>query len=124
MSRTSSQQALLARMREVVIARAEHVAVHEQNRKFNYAEFGVMIECLHQALERAELDAREPIGLLLDRSALAYAAMWAAISRGSPYVPLNTTYPYARLRSIKALFMTVWRSSTRSAENSCGIRQS
>ena len=25
--------------------------------------------------------------------------------------------------SIKALFMTVWRPSTRSAENSCGIRQ-
>ena len=24
----------------------------------------------------------------------------------------------------KALFMTVWRLSTRSAENSCGIRQS
>ena len=24
---------------------------------------------------------------------------------------------------IKALFMTVWRPSTRSAENSCGIRQ-
>ena len=25
--------------------------------------------------------------------------------------------------STKALFMTVWRPSTRSAENSCGIRQ-
>ena len=25
---------------------------------------------------------------------------------------------------VKALFMTVWRPSTRSAENSCGIRQS
>ena len=24
---------------------------------------------------------------------------------------------------LKALFMTVWRPSTRSAENSCGIRQ-
>ena len=27
------------------------------------------------------------------------------------------------LRRAKALFMTVWRPSTRSAENSCGIRQ-
>ena len=26
-------------------------------------------------------------------------------------------------RRAKALFMTVWRPSTRSAENSCGIRQ-
>ena len=29
---------------------------------------------------------------------------------------------WEELRS-KALFMTVWRPSTRSAENSCGIRQ-
>ena len=29
-----------------------------------------------------------------------------------------------RLSSPRALFMTVWRLSTRSAENSCGIRQS
>ena len=26
--------------------------------------------------------------------------------------------------NVRALFMTVWRLSTRSAENSCGIRQS
>ena len=29
-----------------------------------------------------------------------------------------------RTVAIRALFMTVWRLSTRSAENSCGIRQS
>ena len=28
-----------------------------------------------------------------------------------------------REQAPKALFMTVWRPSTRSAENSCGIRQ-
>ena len=27
------------------------------------------------------------------------------------------------LPAVKALFMTVWRPSTRSAEHSCGIRQ-
>ena len=30
----------------------------------------------------------------------------------------------ADILEIRALFMTVWRLSTRSAENSCGIRQS
>ena len=29
----------------------------------------------------------------------------------------------SRVGLLKALFMTVWRPSTRSAENSCGIRQ-
>ena len=31
--------------------------------------------------------------------------------------------PNIDLLAAKALFMTVWRPSTRSAENSCGIRQ-
>ena len=35
---------------------------------------------------------------------------------------VSVSIPLAR-RGLKALFMTVWRPSTRSAENSCGIRQ-
>jgi amino acid adenylation domain-containing protein len=99
-SGTGSQQALLTRMREVVTSRAEHVAVREHGRTFTYAELGTMIDCLYRALGEAGRDAGEPIGLLLDRSALAYAAMWASIGHGSAYVPLNTSYPQTRLRNI------------------------
>lgn len=100
MSGASSQQTLLARMREIVSGRARHIAVREHQREFTYAEFGAMIDQLHRALEQVGQDAGEPVGLLLERSALAYAAMWAAIGHGSAYVPLNTTYPHSRLQNI------------------------
>jgi amino acid adenylation domain-containing protein len=59
-----------------------------------------MIGHLHVALAEASPTAGEPVGLLLDRSALAYAAMWASIGCGRAYVPLNTGYPQSRLRDI------------------------
>ena len=37
--------------------------------------------------------------------------------------PIDETAVAARWAGAKALFMTVWRPSTRSAENSYGIRQ-
>ena len=97
---TESQQTLCARMHEVVTRRANHVAVQEHDRSFTYAEFDAMIDRVHRMLRHAGRDAREPVGLLLDRSALAYAAMWASISLGRAYVPLNTSYPHSRLKDI------------------------
>lgn len=100
MSCTRGQQTLLSRMRERVAKRADHVAVREQGREFTYAELGTMIASVYRALGQAGRDASAPVGLLLDRSALAYAAMWASIGRGRAYVPLNTSYPHTRLRNI------------------------
>ena len=37
------------------------------------------------------------------------------------WLMVHRTYDF---QAYRALFMTVWRLSTRSAENSCGIRQS
>jgi len=86
-------------MREVVETRAAHVAVREHGHAFTYAELGAAIASLHRALANTGLGG-EPVGLLLDRSMLAYAAMWAAIGHGRAYVPLNTSYPHSRLRNI------------------------
>jgi amino acid adenylation domain-containing protein len=52
-------------------------------------------------LQQDKYDKR-PIGLLLDRGAHAYASMWASISLGRTYVPLNPAYPLSRLRNIIA----------------------
>lgn len=95
-----SQQTLIERMRKVVTEHASRPAVREHGRAFTYAELGTMIEGVHRGLGRAGLAAGEPVGLLLGRSALAYAAMWASISHGSAYVPLNTSFPRTRLRNI------------------------
>lgn len=95
-----SQQALLERMCTVVAERVDRLAVREHGRAFTYAQLGTLIGGVHRELERAGLAAGEPVGLLLGRSALAYAAMWASIGHGSAYVPLNTSFPRTRLRNI------------------------
>ena len=89
-------------MREIVSSRADHVAVREHERAVTYAEFGNMIASVHQALEQVDGETAAPVGLLLDRSAQAYASMWAAIGHGRAYVPLNTSYPHTRLQNISA----------------------
>ena len=46
-----------------------------------------------------------------------FAWAWKLADLGVPVVLVYLGF-------FRALFMTVWRLSTRSAENSCGIRQS
>ena len=54
---------------------------------------------------------------------LAVAGLIAAASSSYMHLQLVSDPAYTSFCDIKALFMTVWRPSTRSAENSCGIRQ-
>ena len=100
MSRSTGRRALLERMRAQIAARGERTAVRFPNGSATYSDFCRLIGSLCRELRSDERVQHGPIGLLLDRSVTAYAAMWAAIAVGRPYVPLNTKYPLARLRSI------------------------
>ena len=100
MSRHAGRKALLARMRATIDAHAERTAVRSRETRVSYREFSRLVGRLCRALRDPKRVQRGPIGLLPDRSATAYAAMWAAIALGRPYVPLNPGYPTARLRSI------------------------
>lgn len=122
---TGSQQALCTRMHEVISSRAGHVAIREHGREYSYTEFGWMIERLHQALAQADENSTKPVGLLLDRSAIAYAAMWASISLGRAYVPLNTSYPLSRLRNIidqAGIGSVICDESTRDLAEALGVK--
>lgn len=100
MSRHAGRKALLARMRATIDAHADRIAVRTRETRVSYREFSRLVGRLCRALRNPKRVQRGPIGLLLDRSATAYAAMWAAITLGRPYLPLNPGYPAARLRSI------------------------
>ena len=80
------------------------------------------------ALPPPGLVTRFPIPLTADQSFMGITSSFVAISPdGSQvaYVANDGLWlrPVDQLQAIKALFMTVWRPSTRSAEHSCGIRQ-
>lgn len=73
-------------------------------------------------LRAKDTAANSPVGLLLDRSSLAFSSMWAAIGESRAYVPLNRQYPASRLATIiKAAGIEQVicdESSARQAENS------
>lgn len=95
-----ARQALLERMRATIDTYAERTAVSTPHARTTYREFSRLIGCLSLALRSPSRTQRGPVALLLDRSVAAYAAMWAVIALGRPYIPLNLMDPADRLRSI------------------------
>ena len=100
MPRRTARKALLARMQATIDTHAERTAVRSPTTRMSYGDFSQLIGRLCRELRSPVRAQRTPVGLLLERSAAAYAAMWAAIALGRPYVPLNEKYPSSRLRSI------------------------
>ncbi|MDE0036516.1 MAG: AMP-binding protein [Gammaproteobacteria bacterium] len=102
MSRRIGRKALLERMRAQIDSRADRIAVRSSDGNATYADLSRLVDRLCRELRRPGRAQSGPVGVLLDRSAAAYAAMWAAIAVGRPYVPLSAKYPPARLRGIVA----------------------
>ena len=100
MSGQSGRKTLLARMRATIDTYAQRTAVRAPEARLSYGDFSRLVGRLCLELRNPKRAQGGPVGLLLDRSATAYAAMWAAIALGRPYVPLNAKYPSTRLRSI------------------------
>lgn len=96
----AEQRQLLARMRSVIRSGRDDVAVREPDGEVTYDEFEVLIATLRRSMAATGHAPGEPIGLLVERSSVAYAAMWAALSLGRTYVPLNPAFPAARLTEI------------------------
>lgn len=97
---SESHSILCDRLHSMVKLYGQKCAVKEHNRSYTYSDLSCIIESIHQHLADDVSIADSHIGLLLDRGVFAYAAMWASISHGKAYVPLNTSYPLSRLRSI------------------------
>ena len=81
-----SREILLQRMQAVISDQPDVVAVQEKSRQITYDEFGKMVGAYRAALQATDPDGQSPVGLLLDRSAEAYAAMWFSCRTNSrPY---------------------------------------
>ena len=91
---------LLRRMKSVAERNAAALAVKEKSRQMTYGEFARWVSACRASLCRDNRLSKAPVGILLDRSAAAYAAMWASIAEGRAYVPLNPRYPASRLQTI------------------------
>jgi len=97
---SDSRRKLLQRMKENVAKFAESPAVIEPSGTTTYRMLSQTVGTLRRMLRAKDAAGHSPIGLLLDRSSLAYASMWAAIGESRAYVPLNRQYPASRLMTI------------------------
>lgn len=102
MTPLNSQQILCERLYATVTRCNDHIAVEEYDKSYSYRELCSLIEHVRAGLLHEDECDMRPIGLLLERGAHAYASMWAAISLGRTYVPLNPAYPLGRLKNIIA----------------------
>ncbi len=100
MTQRNCRQELLSRMASVVALHRDRPAVREINRTWTYQDLETSVGAIKNALAAGHRPSDSAIGLLVHRSANAYASMWAALASGRTYVPLNPDYPLSRLRQI------------------------
>jgi len=82
---------------EQVITHSERVAVKVKGQLFTYKALNQMAERIAQTIRSRCGDASEPVALLLGQSGESIAAILGVLKAGKFYVPLDPTYPGARL---------------------------
>lgn len=98
--RSNEREALISRIIASFDAHPDKIAVRSSHEDITYRDLAVMVGQICNKLSDPDLPRSGPIGLLLERSAPAYASMFASIALGRPYVPLNPRYPQSRLQEI------------------------
>src|SRR5687768_13058029 len=87
-------------IRQHAEAAPDSIAVQESGRLTTYRDLHLKVMKLASALRASGAAERDRIGLLLDNSLEAYWAIFGALASGGCYVPLNPTFPSARLQQI------------------------
>ncbi len=72
-------------------------AVKFGDRQFTYQELNQGSNQLARYLQKLGISSEMPVGICLERSAVAIAAMLAVLKAGGAYVPLDPSYPQERL---------------------------
>ena len=76
------------------------LALQFGDQKFTYQELNQGSNQLARYLQRLGIGSEMPVGICLERSAQAIAAMLAVLKAGGAYVPLDPSYPPERLHFV------------------------
>ena len=80
--------------------RSTAIALQFGSQQFTYLELNQGSNQLARYLQRLGIGAETPVGICLERSAEAIAAMLAVLKAGGAYVPLDPGYPPERLHFV------------------------
>jgi amino acid adenylation domain-containing protein len=94
------EQSLYARFRKQVELYPHKTAVVGPDAKFTYAELDRNVSALAAYITHVVGRGNEQIAMLFEHSASMVVAVLAALKAGKAYVPLDPTYPRARLEFI------------------------
>jgi amino acid adenylation domain-containing protein len=98
--RTAIEQSVAARFEEQVAAHAARPAIVAGDDVLTYADLNRRANRLARALLAREPDGPGPVALLLGHGAPTIAAMLAVLKAGKIFVPLDPTFPPARLHTM------------------------
>jgi amino acid adenylation domain-containing protein len=96
------EQSIAERFEQVARRYPERLALETQGRRLGYAELNRTANRIAHAVLDRRGEGAEPIAVLMDRSAASIAAAVALAKAGKIYVPLDPSFPEARLASLLA----------------------
>ena len=98
--RSELDQSIPDRFEKIVTSSYDRIAVQSGTSIFTYDELNRSANRLaHALLQRCER-IEEPVGLIVDDECLAVAAILGVLKAGKFYVPLDRSFPVARLSSV------------------------
>lgn len=101
-ARDFGQTSLPARLAYWAAATPAAEALHAQGLHLNYAELNARVDVLAAALQGRGIGPESRVALLLPRSGELLLALLAVLRAGGAYLPLDPSWPAARVRKILA----------------------
>lgn len=97
-SATTAETTLLSRFHAVARSNPRGLALGQGGRSMTYAQLDGASNRLANRLRAVGVTVDSPVGVLLDRSVEMVVAWLAVLKSGAAYLPLDPTYPAARLQ--------------------------
>src|SRR4051794_16405192 len=97
---TSLDRAIIDIFNEVATRHGDKIAVADERTRLSYRALQGASRHLARRIG-ASVPAGRPVGILLPNSALFPVAALACLAAGRPYVPIDPSYPQARIDDIQ-----------------------
>jgi amino acid adenylation domain-containing protein len=94
------EQSVASRFEKQVARQSSRIAVKGKNSAFTYDSLNRTANRIARAQEIENQGSAAPVALLFEHDAAALAAMLGALKSGRAYVPLDVSYPAARIEYI------------------------